>query len=125
MTGFEWIVEASGCDADRLTSVGALQQLFDAVVHELSLHPVGSAHWHQFPSPGGITGMWLLAESHLTVHTFPEYSSACINLFCCTPRDPWDWNPRLEALLGASQVTVRVVERAYGMMSPVRSALHA
>ncbi len=125
MTGSEWIVEAFGCDAERLTRVSALQQLFDAIVRERGLHPVGSAHWHQFPAPGGITGLWLLAESHLTIHTFPEHTSACINLFCCTPRDAWDWNARLSALLGADQVEVRMVERAYGAVRPASPSVHA
>lgn len=125
MTGSEWIVEAFGCDAGRLTSVAALQRMFDAVVQDLGLHPVGGAHWHQFPAPGGITGLWLLAESHLTVHTFPEYTSACINLFCCTPREPWDWPSRLNELLSASHVEVRRVERAYGAMHGVPSGATA
>jgi S-adenosylmethionine decarboxylase len=112
-TGREWIVEAFGCTAERLTSTEALQALFSAMVAELALHPIGPAHWHQFPAPGGITGLWLLAESHLTVHTFPEYQSACINLFCCTPRAAWDWETRLADLLGAASVAVRHVERAY------------
>lgn len=113
-TGREWLVEAFGCDAERLTSVDALQRLFDAAVQELALHPVGAAVWHQFPAPGGITGLWLLAESHLTVHTFPEFASACINLFCCTPRRAWEWQARLAELLGATEVRVRGVSRAYG-----------
>ncbi len=114
VTGREWVVEAFGCDAERLTSVDALQRLFNAAVQELALHPVGAAVWHQFPTPGGITGMWLLAESHLTVHTFPEFGSACINLFCCTPRRAWEWQTRLAELLGATDVRVRSVPRAYG-----------
>ncbi len=114
MNGREWLVEAFDCDVARLTSIPALQSLFDALVQELNLHPVGDAVWHQFPTPGGITGMWLLAESHLTVHTFPEFESACINLFCCTPRASCDWSQRLAELLGARSVHVRVVERAYG-----------
>jgi S-adenosylmethionine decarboxylase len=113
-TGREWLVEAFGCDAERLTRVDALQRLFEVAVQELALHPVGDAVWHQFPAPGGITGLWLLAESHLTVHTFPEFKSACINLFCCTPRRSWEWDVRLAALLGATDVRVRSVTRAYG-----------
>ncbi len=114
VTGREWLVEAFGCDAGRLTSVPALQRLFDAAVLDLGLNPVGAAVWHQFPTPGGITGLWLLAESHLTVHTFPEFGSACVNLFCCTPRRAWEWDARLAELLGATEVRVRSVERAYG-----------
>lgn len=113
MTGCEWIVEAHGCDPVRLADVRAMKQLFDAIVEELALNRVGDSLWHQFPSPGGVTGLLMLAESHLTVHTFPEHASACINLFCCRPRPEWAWSKRLGELLGASDVHVRRVERAY------------
>lgn len=112
-TGSEWIVEAYGCDARRLADPASLRALFDAIVNELSLHPVGDAVWHQFPPPGGLTGMLMLAESHLTVHTFPEHASACINLFCCTPRAAWNWETRLATLLGAETVRVRELAREY------------
>lgn len=114
MTGSEWVVEAHGCDPVRLADLGAMQALFGVMVSELSLNPVGEARWHKFPHPGGITGMLLLAESHLTVHTFPEHASLCINLFCCTPRARWDWEGRLDTLVGAQKVVVRHVERHYG-----------
>lgn len=112
-TGSEWIVEAYGCDPLRLADPASLRALFGAIVSELSLHPVGDAVWHQFPTPGGITGMIMLAESHLTVHTFPEHASACINLFCCTPRAAYDWHARLAALLGAETVRMRELAREY------------
>lgn len=112
-TGSEWIVEAYGCDARRLADPASLRALFDAIVNELSLHPVGDAVWHQFPPPGGLTGLLMLAESHLTVHTFPEHASACINLFCCTPRAAWNWETRLATLLGAETVRVRELAREY------------
>lgn len=122
-TGREWIVEAYGCDPVRLADPAALRALFDAIVHGLSLHPVGDALWHQFPAPGGITGMLMLAESHLTVHTFPEHASACLNLFCCTPRAVWDWNGRLAALLGAQTVGVRELAREYADLPMVAPAI--
>lgn len=113
MTGHEWVVEAHGCDPGRLASLPALQALFDAMVAELALHPVAPAQWHRFPAPGGITGMLLLAESHLTVHTFPEHGSLCLNLFCCTPRAAWPFAERLAALVGATDVRLRELVRDY------------
>lgn len=111
--GREIMVEAYGCNAERLTSIAQLKILFSTIVRELSLHPVGDAQWHQFPEPGGVTGLCMLAESHLTLHTFPEYGSVCLNLFCCTPRADWPWAERLQQLLGASHVTVRAMLRPY------------
>jgi S-adenosylmethionine decarboxylase len=120
--GSEWVVEAYGCDPVRLADPASLRALFGTLVHELSLHPVGEAAWHQFPAPGGITGMLMLAESHLTVHTFPEHASACLNLFCCTPRAAWDWEARLGVLLGAQSVRVRELAREYASMPTVLEA---
>lgn len=113
-TGEEWMVEAYGCDPRRLGDQAVLEALFARVVADLGLTPVGEARWHRFPGGGGITGLALLAESHLTVHSWPEHGSACLNLFCCRPRAPWDWRAGLRELLGASEVRVRVVAREYG-----------
>jgi len=113
MTGSEWVVEAYGCDAVRLGDLTAMRALFRAIVTELRLHPVGKAVWHRFPEPGGITGLQMLAESHLTVHTFPEHASLCLNVFCCTPRAAWAFDERLHDLVGATDVRVTGLLRNY------------
>ena len=122
MIGSEWVVEAYGCDPVRLADLQVMRELFDAMVRELALNPVGEALWHRFPEPGGITGMLLLAESHLAVHTFPEHESLCINLFCCTPREHWAWERRLAALVGSTSVSVRVLPREYAGASLATAA---
>jgi S-adenosylmethionine decarboxylase len=111
--GREWIVDAQGCDPARLASLDALTVLFDRLVDELRLTPVGPPAWHRFPGAGGITGMVLLAESHLACHTFPEFGSICLNVFCCRARPAWDFSSGLAELLGATRVTVREVDRDY------------
>ena len=111
MNGREWIVEAHGCDPAALAEPRKLRKLFDAIVEELRLRPVGEATWHQFPAPGGITGLLLLAESHLACHTFPEHGSLCLNLFCCRPRPEWEFEKYLRREFHAAAVSVRSLER--------------
>ena len=113
MSGCEWIIEAHGCDRQTLADPSALARLFERIIEGMELHPVAPANWHQFPNTGGITGLSLLAESHIACHTFPEYGSACLNVFCCRPRPDWDFEKELRSALGASSVQVRRVERPY------------
>src|SRR5262245_44489769 len=119
--GCEWIVDASGCDPGRLRSIDALSALFDRVLDELQLRAVAPPQWHQFPGEGGITGVVLLAESHLTCHTFPERAFAAFNLYCCRPRLEWPWRERLAEMLGASDVRVVTHERNVAALVARRS----
>jgi S-adenosylmethionine decarboxylase len=114
VTGIEWIVDAYECSPDRLRDLATLQDLFARLVAELDLHPCGEGRWHQFGDSGGITGLSLLSESHLTCHSFPEHGTLCLNLFCCRPRPEWDFSHRLAQFVGARRVMVRRLERRYG-----------
>jgi S-adenosylmethionine decarboxylase len=113
MSGIEWVVEAHGCESSNLADLPKLQDLFEALIAELSLHPVSGGNWHRFPGAGGITGLQLLAESHLACHTFPEFGSLCLNVFCCRPRPQADFETLLKRHFGATRVQVRQIERPY------------
>lgn len=110
-TGTEWLVDASGCRPEALRDLEGLRALLDAVVRELDLRPCAEPQWKAFPGHGGVTGMYLLAESHLTLHTFPEHGYAAFNLYCCTPRRVWRWQQALVEALGARDVRVRAFAR--------------
>ena len=57
--GRAWVVDAFGCDPERLRSREALGEVFSALVRDLSLRPLASPAWHAFPPPGGVTGFIL------------------------------------------------------------------
>lgn len=109
--GVEWLVDAHACDPRALRSLDVLRGLFERAVAELELNPLGEAVWHVFPGPGGLTGLWLLQESHLACHTFPERGFAAFNLYCCRPRAEWLWAERLTEALRAQRVSVRRLTR--------------
>lgn len=109
--GLEWLVDAHGCSSEALRSVEVFRSLFDQVVRDLDLHAIGEPIWHQFPGNGGLSGVLLLHESHLTCHTFPERGVAAFNLYCCRARRPWPWQDRLARALGARWTEVTTLER--------------
>ena len=115
-TGAEWIVDARGCIEEGLRRLSSVQDFCGLVIRELSLKVVGEPQWHQFAAPGGVTGLYLLTESHLAVHTFPELGLITLNLYCCRPRQEFDWNSALESHFRATDV--RVIRIARGGLPP-------
>jgi S-adenosylmethionine decarboxylase len=109
--GIEWLVDAHQCAAERLRDREVVVALLDRIVADMGLHVVAT-NVHVFGGAGGVTAMYLLSESHLTIHTFPESATATLNAYCCKPRAPARWQALCGELLGARDVSVREVQRA-------------
>jgi S-adenosylmethionine decarboxylase len=110
--GTEWMIDARGCGAEQLADLAAVRALCERIIRELDLKVIGDGQWYQFPAPGGVTGLYLLSESHLACHTYPELGVATFNLYCCRPRPRWPWEARLQETLGAARVIVRFITRS-------------
>ena len=113
IVGTEWLIEAEGCDPAKLREESVLRSIFDRVISGLGLKVISQA-WHTFEGEGGVTGMAMLTESHLTCHTYPEHKVATFNLYCCRTRPEWDWETHLTESLGALKVSTSKVERGSG-----------
>jgi S-adenosylmethionine decarboxylase len=103
--GIEWLVDAHDCVPARLRDRAAVLAVLDRIVAAMDLRVVSTAV-HVFPGAGGVTALYLLAESHLTIHTFPETGVATLNAYCCRPRVGAPWRALLAELFGAREVTV-------------------
>ena len=108
--GIEWFVDGHDCVPAKLRDRAAVLGLLDRIVAAMDLHVISTAV-HVFPGAGGITALYLLAESHLTIHTFPETGTATLNAYCCRPRVPAPWRELFGELLGARDVTATEHER--------------
>lgn len=86
MLGLHLTAELGGCDAAAaaMTDAAALRALCVDAVRDAGLRPLGEL-FHAFGGDGGngVTGMVLLAESHLAVHTWPELGAVTLDVFVC------------------------------------------
>jgi len=63
-------------------------------------------HFHHFSPNGGVSGVLVLAESHISIHTWPERDFAAIDIFMCGACDPRRSLPVLQRAFGAGRVVV-------------------
>ncbi|KAA5605022.1 adenosylmethionine decarboxylase [Roseospira marina] len=63
-------------------------------------------HLHHFTPNGGISGVLVLAESHLTIHTWPERDYAALDIFMCGDADPYKAIPVLRAAFRPDAITL-------------------
>lgn len=100
MDGLHLTADLRGCDPRQaaMTDPPALRALCLAAVDAAGLRPVGEL-FHRFPPPGGVTGVVLLAESHVAVHTWPEMDAVTLDVYVCNFGG--DNSARAEALLAA------------------------
>ena len=64
-----------------------LESLLRRAAGDAGARLLGS-HFHSFGAAGGITGIVLLAESHMSIHTWPEVGLAAVDIFMCGVADP-------------------------------------
>ena len=83
MNGLHLTADLHDCGAaTAMSDPQALRRLCIDAVQSAGLTPVGEL-FHRFAAPGGVTGMVLLAESHLAVHTWPERSAVTLDAYVC------------------------------------------
>ena len=64
------------------------------------------SHFHHFTPNGGVSGVVVLAESHISIHTWPERSFAAVDVFMCGACDPRDAVPVLQRAFSPERLDV-------------------
>lgn len=86
-------------------------QILVAIERMLEKYTVVNQVAHQF-QPHGLTKVWVLAESHCAVHTYPEHNFIAVDLYTCSDMyNPMDCLATLKATLKATGFQCRLVTR--------------
>ena len=107
-------------DGHGLDDEARIQQAFRDCVEECGatlLH----IHTHKF-SPQGVSGVAVLAESHISVHTWPEIGYGAFDVFMCGDAEPWKAVGVLSKAFGTSDVRVKELLRGDGLVTDEAAA---
>ena len=99
--GTHLLVELNECDAALLDDMELVKRTLLAAADEAGATVVGEV-FHKF-SPVGITGIVCIAESHMSIHTWPEHAYAAVDIFTCSE----DFKPHKAAHLIAESLHAR------------------
>ena len=79
--GLHLLVELKECNPSLLDDLNHIRLAMIRAAQEANAHIVGES-FHHF-SPQGVTGILAIAESHISIHTWPEYAYAGVDIFSC------------------------------------------
>jgi len=105
--GVHLIIDLHG--ADRLDDIGHIETTLRRCV-EAARATLLHIHLHHF-QPNGVSGVAVLAESHISIHTWPEAGYAALDVFMCGAADPDACIPVLHEAFSAKRVGVHEVLR--------------
>ena len=99
--------------ADRLDDIDHIEETLRRCVAAAGatlLH----IHLHHFEPNGGVSGVAVLAESHISIHSWPEAAYAAVDIFMCGSANPDACIPVLREAFAAKRVAVSEVLRGQG-----------
>lgn len=110
--GRHLMVELYGCDENLLNDAEGLKQMMLSAARRAKATIVG-ASFHTF-NPHGISGFVVIAESHLAIHTWPEYGFASLDIFTCGDEvNPWEVYSNLVESFKAENTSLFEMRRGF------------
>ena len=106
--GRQYFLDFEGCDPESLRLTDAVRSAMLRAARESGATIVSDV-FHQF-NPHGVSGVVVIAESHLAIHTWPEHGFAAVDVFTCGVSIDVD---RVRSVLRAAFRATGVSERAF------------
>lgn len=104
------LAEFSDCDRDLLNDLTSIESILTEAARQARATIVDKV-FHKY-NPHGLSGVVVIAESHISIHTWPEYGYAAADVFTCGDQvDPWKACKYMQEKLGCRNMTTREIPR--------------
>ncbi|MBI3588148.1 S-adenosylmethionine decarboxylase [Candidatus Micrarchaeota archaeon] len=115
--GTHLIMDLSDCRRDRLADANYVRRFLRELPSKVGMTRIGEPVVHRLPpsqrgaDPGGVSGFVVIAESHISIHTFPATREASVDVFSCRPFDAAKLEKLVKKSLGAGKIDSQVIQR--------------
>ncbi len=116
--GCHLLLELKDCNSELLNDLSYIRWAMIETAQEVGATVVGES-FHHF-SPQGVTGILAIAESHISIHTWPEYGYAAADIFSCgTSFRPREAANKLAEALECRNPEIREIQRGLAVHEAV------
>ena len=115
--GTHLLIDLYGVAAHHLNQASTLEALLRASA-QCAGATILNSHFHGFGAGQGITGVVLLAESHISIHTWPECGYAALDIFMCGAAQPQRALETIRQAFSPQSCAVRSIARG-NVESPI------
>lgn len=120
--GQHLLAEYFGCNLSLLGDLDQIEKILRQAAVEAGATVVGAV-FHRF-SPQGVSGVVLIAESHLSIHTWPECGYAAVDFFTCGVCDPRLAHAYMAQALEAKSHELMLIQRGQTKGSSIQVSSH-
>ena len=117
MTGFgpHLMLDGYGCDKAKLTDLNLIYRILEELPARIGMTKIMPPYVFKYsglkPEDWGLSGFVLIAESHISIHTFPEKTFVSVDIFSCKPFDSEFAASYLKKAFGMAKVDCTVLDR--------------
>ena len=108
-------IDGFGGDRAKLASEELVRELLDRYPGEIGMTKISAPYVQRYvgdkPDDWGVSGFVLIAESHITIHTFVEHAQVWVDIFSCKEFDATRAIVDIKRAFGLKDVTTRLLQR--------------
>lgn len=111
--GTHLLLDYFECDPEILKDNNALEKLMVEAAKTMGATILDTSFKDLF-APFGVSGVIIIGESHLSIHTWPEYGYAAVDFFTCGKKiDPWKAHPLIKQGLSSNRTSMTELKRGF------------
>ncbi len=120
-------IDGFGGDREKLASEELVRELLDRYPGEIGMTKISEPHVRTYigekPEDWGVSGFVLIAESHITIHTFVEHRQVWVDIFSCKEFDATKAILDIKRAFGLKDITTRLLERGLEYPHEVQASI--